>query len=152
MFCICSIRNYSGNTASQVAAAASYGECANYIERAAQIQNQSTVVSPTQNHFISTNTYHSHPHMPINGLPQHTNVFNLNNNNSSSESCDMEMGDGSMVNGNHVPPMDAQDVLLHQGVSMNTVGVAGKKRCREEIVEETFKRARHDGIHIFFIL
>ena len=145
-----SIRNYGGSTASQVAAAASYGECANYIERAAQVQSQSADTGPAQNHFISTNTYHSHPHVPTNSIPHpHTNGFN--NNNSSSDNCDMEMGDAPITNGNHIQGPDAQDVLLHHGVSRNTVGVAGKKRSREDVEQDSYKRARHDGINLLLI-
>lgn len=59
----------------------------------------------------------------------------------------MEMGEVAPVaNGNHGGVANG-DVLLHQGVPENLVGVAGRKRGREDVEVETFKRARHDGIN-----
>ena len=184
-----SIRSHSGNTASQVAVSMGYAECANYIERAAQIQEQAThvydemrtpVTHPAQNglspisnplnhdrvtpegapvahnHFISNNTYHSHPHLPANAQslsnPIEQNGFNLNNNcinMSQSDSCDMEMEESNGNVGESMP-LHANgspgDVLLNAGMSQNLVPLAGKKRCWEDLEEPSFKRARNHGI------
>ncbi|KAL4229952.1 Amyloid protein-binding protein 2 [Mactra antiquata] len=171
-----SLKNYSGNTASQVAMSAGYVDCANYIERAAQLQCQTLGIPATpatnngntsvnfgrtspegqpsvQNNFISTNTYHSHPHITMNGTSHHPSIQNgLNNNNH--DDCDMEMAEEShdsginqsnCSNGYH-GDVQTGDILLNQGVSKNVVPLAGKKRGREDTEEETFKRARQDGL------
>lgn len=172
---IFSLQNYSGNTPSEVAAAAGYTECANYIEKAAQLQSQgrSSSSQPGQassemntfhngrtspegqpsvhNNFISTNTYHSHPHVAMNGTTRHPHIENGLNNNNQSEDCDMEMEDGSqessqsaMANGfSHA--FQNRDILLIQGVSQNLIPLAGRKRGREDVEEESYKRARQGG-------
>lgn len=81
-------------------------------------------------------------------MPQNANDFNMNNNNSQSETCDMEMGEGHIVNGN-CSGAPQGDILLHEGVSQNLVGLAGRKRGREDVEEESYKRARNDGIVSF---
>ncbi|XP_052278185.1 ankyrin repeat domain-containing protein 10-like isoform X2 [Dreissena polymorpha] len=167
-----SVRNQSGNTACEVAASSGYQECANYIEQAAHLQAQSSTIHPTQNgfnhaqlngrsspegqsstqtHFISTNTYHSHPYYAQNGgisngvhIPL-SNDLNLSNNNN--ENCDMEMGDTCdelpFRNG-----VSNRDVLLNNGVSQNLVPLAGKKRGREDFDHGCFKRAKNED-HMF---
>jgi hypothetical protein len=175
-----SIKNYSNCLPSEVAAAAGFAECASYIEKAAQIQagNQGTGhpvtngTNPSFNtlhngrtspegqssgpNFISTNTYHSHPHVAINGTSHHPHIENGLNNNQS-EDCDMEMEEGShdfsqsSVPNGHPYTLQNGDVLLNQGVSHNLIGLAGRKRGREDVEEESFKRARQDGNTPFFI-
>ena len=174
-----SIKNYSNCLQSEVAAAAGFAECASYLEKAAQLQadNQGFCLSlpsnngtnPSSNtlhngrtspegqsngghnNFVSTNTYHSHPHVAINGTSYHPHIENGLNNNNQSDDCDMEMEEEShdtsqsgMPNG-HSFALQNGDVLLNQGVSHNLIGLAGRKRGREDIEEESFKRARQDG-------
>ncbi|XP_053400336.1 ankyrin repeat domain-containing protein 10-like isoform X2 [Mercenaria mercenaria] len=167
------LKNYSGCLPSEVAAAAGYTECASYLERATQLQKENQPATNPANigtnssfssfhngrtspegqssgqNFISTNTYHSHPHVAINGTPHHTHIENGLNNNQS-EDCDMEMEEGSqefsqsaMSNGVS-PALQNGDVLLNHGVLQNLIPLAGRKRGREDVDEDSYKRARQD--------
>ncbi|XP_052796617.1 inversin-B-like isoform X2 [Mya arenaria] len=109
--------------------------------------------SSNQNLFISTNTYHSHPHLPANGTthnpaaPCFENGVNHNNNNSQSDNCDMEMDETCQGVPQSIGFMNEApngDVLLDAAVSQNIKPLAGKKRGREEVEDECFKRARND--------
>lgn len=105
----------------------------------------------TQNSFISTNTYHSQPHIAIIGTT-HQPHLETGLNNNQLEDCDMEMEDEShncnqsTVANTFLPGVQNGDVLLNQGVSQNLVPLAGRKRGIENGEEESFKRARQDGI------
>ena len=68
----------------------------------------------------------------------------------------MEMEEGShdfsqsSVPNGHPYTLQNGDVLLNQGVSHNLIGLAGRKRGREDVEEESFKRARQDGNTPFY--
>ena len=158
------MKNYSGNDASQVARQAGHIECANYLDRALQLQTKDVEHSrgspdgqpASQNCFISNNTYHSHPHIisSVNASArfpamqnghQHNSIIESEHsldNNNQSEDCDMEM-DVGIASSNMAA---SGDFLLDLGVTRNTVPVAGQKRGREESEESSLKRARNDGM------
>ena len=114
-----SIRNHSGQTPSQLAAASGHHECASYIDRAAQLEQSQRLYEPPP--VIN-------PSSDLKSDQHHSDRVITNGDAMEEDDDDMETDMSVLPKGHRVNPL------------------AGTKRSREHCDEDACKKSRKDGM------